>query len=425
MARRITEAQRRHVIELWLDLKIYREIHDITGISLGKISNTINEERKRIPDLDELRDLKKALQKSNTNFLDAKRGAKLLENTGELNLSITKIPDCIELLNRHGKNADNVLEWGLRLMKLETIENKPYKQIMVDGENIAKKTREWESYTDALKLQEKTLRQSIREYELLKTLQDKLDQYNLTPTRLEGFITRQIELNRLGFTTEKAQILASELAKKGMDAGGAADRLSNILSQYGALEDAISKLLDEQRNIKKEIVSTREDLTNLVKKLSSSKNELKNIEDYIDKRKIEYQNKLNQLKEKDRELEAARRGLTDVETALIGLQNKLYTTEPLMALNSLMVYPTAHLEPSIMLKAVRGVIEGFKIQIEEHPEIIKELHMPSYARQDRTLLGEKPPQKPLTLKLQILLQYLVEINYTLMEGLKHVARKAR
>jgi len=411
MSRRITSAQHRLVINLWLDLKTYREINVRTGISTGAISNIINDERNKIPDLDELRDLKKSILRANTNPLDAKRGAALLEKIDELNIPIKIIPDCIKLLTQYKTEAGNVLEWGLKLMNLERTQKKPYYEIMMDAEKKAKNMQEWEEYTKKLKGQERSIKQSIREYEPLKALQNKLDHYHLTPKILDDFIVGHLRFEELGFTKETAEILATELAKKGLAPRGAAARLTKILKQHEELEEAILNLLEEQHGIEKEIERNNEELAEVRSKLSSTKNELINIEDLIIKRKKAYKLILSQVREKIDELEATQIGLREAETALYDLHIKLNKTQPLRALGKLIINPRAPTDPLTTLTVVRGLTERLIVHINEYPDIIYNIY-----KHTRTLE---------TLNRQTLTNYLQEINDTLMEGIRYFARKTQ
>jgi len=411
MSRRITNAQHRLVINLWLDLKNYREINVITGISTGKISNIINDERNKIPDLEELRDLKKSISRANTNPLDAKRGAALLEKIDELNIPIKKIPDCIKLLTQYKNEAGNVLEWGLKLMNLERTQKKPYYEIMVDAEKKAKNMQEWEEYINKLKGQEKSLKQSIREHEPLIALQDKLDHYHLTQKNLDDFIVRQLRLEELGFTKETAEIIATELAKKGLDPRRAAARLTKILKQHEELEEAIINMLEEQQSIKKEIERNNEELAEVRSIVSSTKNELINIEDLIVKREKAHQLILSQVQEMNDELEATQIGLREAETALNDLHTKVNETQPLRALLKLINNPRAPTDPLTTLKAVRGVTEGFIDHINEYPDIIDNIYIHTHTRA--------------TLNRLTLTNHLQKINDTLMEGIRYVTRKTQ
>lgn len=141
MVRQIPNEIRRRVVKLWLNGNTYRAISIRIGVSLGVISSIITKERGKVPDIDELRELKVALIQADTNPIDALRGADFLGKLNDLNIPMTRIPACINLLNQYGEKTEQVLDSGLRLKELETSQGKTYEHILTDATEKSQRKR--------------------------------------------------------------------------------------------------------------------------------------------------------------------------------------------------------------------------------------------------------------------------------------------
>jgi hypothetical protein len=146
------------VIRFWLQGYNYREINEETNVSTGSISEIVEEERKRIPNVDDIRSLNLSLKKEGTSLADALRGSNLMTEFNELNVSIPDLPDCIKLLREYGVEAGSVLEKGTRLRKLEEKTERSYEQIVFDFEKTIKKEQELTTKVKELRSDEKNLK---------------------------------------------------------------------------------------------------------------------------------------------------------------------------------------------------------------------------------------------------------------------------
>jgi transcriptional regulator with XRE-family HTH domain len=70
MVRPISSDLRQRVIELYLSGLTRRDISDKTGVATGSVSNIVQDERGRIPDIDALREVSRALRKRNISWVD-------------------------------------------------------------------------------------------------------------------------------------------------------------------------------------------------------------------------------------------------------------------------------------------------------------------------------------------------------------------
>jgi len=103
MVRPLPPEIRRRIFETWLEGYNYRQISSQIGVSLGAITAIIEEERKKMSDIDELRELKLALKQANTTIPDALRGAGLIEKLNSLNIPPERLLSCITILDQYGR----------------------------------------------------------------------------------------------------------------------------------------------------------------------------------------------------------------------------------------------------------------------------------------------------------------------------------
>jgi hypothetical protein len=425
MVRQISNKNRRRVVSLWLDGNTYRKISAEIGVSIGVISSIIAKERVKVPEIDELRELKVALIQADTNLIDALRGADFLKKLNDLNIPVTRIPVCINLLNQYGEKTEEVLDSGLRLKELEVSRGKTYEDILIDAAEKVQEQQILKKSIEELNSEKKTLINFLLELDHLKLLQDKMNRYGLTLSRLDGFIKKSIRLDALGFTSKATELLASELARIGLDPQRAAIMLTKLLSQYGNLEGAVEKLFaanrvlqqdiekkkDERESLEKQLIAFREQrnkfqiLTETEENLHTYKrdqleteyafkrNELetrysskwnkietlynervRNLTDQyeIEKSKLkeeiqdlkeQHKSKMKKVQELKSEDEILQANINVAETLLIKIEEKFTESRPIAALITLIKSSKAPIEKTTLLKAVLGVVEGVKTRI--------------------------------------------------------------
>jgi hypothetical protein len=78
---------KKKALSLWLDGYDYRTIRELTGISLGKLSEIMGGERKMNPDLDELRQLYKLLKEKGLSVSEARVGLCFIADLRALNIA--------------------------------------------------------------------------------------------------------------------------------------------------------------------------------------------------------------------------------------------------------------------------------------------------------------------------------------------------
>ncbi len=247
MVRKIPPDVEDAVLRYWLEGHNYREISNKTLVSIGKVSGIINRKRTAAPDLDELRKFLLSIKAQKSSYIDLLRGEKFLERLDQLGVSLGQLDACVKLLNQYGKEAGNILALLDRLKRLEATSGRTYQQIVDDSFEKAKRLEESEKRIRELKAREEDIRTHLYELERLRELSLKMQDNQLTPLNLDGFIDHSRKLSQFGFMLSTAEILAAELSKVDLDPNKAAAILANAIREYQELENALRILGNEKR----------------------------------------------------------------------------------------------------------------------------------------------------------------------------------
>lgn len=159
-----------------------------------------------------------------------------------------------------------------------------------------------------LRKEEQSLTNSLRDLQRLKALWNKMSQHSLTISKLEEFMNRSLKLDELGFTPQAAEILASELAKRGLDPQKASTTLADIFLEYSSSYEAVAKLRGEKRRLEKEVEIGRDQLGGMVNQLEALKEQTSAHSHLVQKEEQLYGVKIKQLEDeyslKRREIQA-------------------------------------------------------------------------------------------------------------------------
>ncbi len=236
--RQISEAQKRRVLNSWLNGQDYRYIKSSIALSLGTISGIIQDARREMPDLDQLRQLNQVLKREDVSMKEAKDGARLIANLAELNIGIDRAKQAIAQIAGYDAEAPEILAEAQELGKIEQATGIKYPEIASDYRRKAEAIPELTEKRDRLRQQLDELYDSIRDAKGLKQLSDKLDEHNIPPKKLDGYIDANKELDARGFTPKVAEILSKELLKHGFIPARAARVLADALKRYQSLKKA-------------------------------------------------------------------------------------------------------------------------------------------------------------------------------------------
>jgi len=381
MVRQLLSEERNAVVKLWLDGNTYREIQESTKVSLGAISSVIDEERKRNPDIDELRKLKAALKEARAGVTDALRGATLLARLNNMNIPIDRIHACINLVEQYDGRAGEVLEWGQRLKELEASLGKTYQEIVSDAAQRARQAQDSEVKLENLRREEQTVKESIRDLEQLKTLNNKIGRHNITLPHLDALIEQNVTLQELNFTPEAAGILAFELQKLSLDPQKAAATLVSLLSQYESLQKAVGELQAQKNTLQDDIQAKVVDQQNAKRLLNELVERIDILEKEFTPKREELESGIRKL---ETEAEAHRKEIqglkseemavrTSLEKAQIILKNideNMAKMRPLATLAFLVEDPPSQLDPATVLKVAIALLEGLRTHAKAHPRLV-------------------------------------------------------
>jgi predicted nuclease with TOPRIM domain len=289
MRRKIPQKIKNKIIELWLRGESYRKISLETKVSLGAISEIINEKRKEFPELDELRELFMRLSREGSTVSDAMRGGALLDTLNELEISLREMDDYLVIFKTISDEARietrNFIHSALKLHHLET-ENRPHEEVIKDYEeklsssmaleskkkqitlDLAALTEEQARLYDDLNQRKSELKQTIasrdrlaqlgiekvntltkfiNDYEAVKfsidviqrlaSLQRALDEMNIGPTILQEYIDEHGSLrNQLKALKKKVKTTRTRHRKLN-------DNYQYLLEQYDYIDNNIHGLL--------------------------------------------------------------------------------------------------------------------------------------------------------------------------------------
>ena len=276
--------KREKIINLWMTGNTYRSIQKQTGVSLSTISSIINMRTKKEPDIKELRQLKIVLKKIDASPSICLRGARLLEELNNLDVSLEDVTPILKFCETVEEPSE-AANYGLELAELQRQTGKDYWNIIDDWKLKNKQVERLKKKIEKTKGELDSVNGKLRDLKELEKLQIIIDNLGLSPTRLHRFIEDAVKIERNGFKPEIAAILSSELKKIGLDPALAATRIVDLVEKYGTLHNAVSKLLEQKSQVEqkfKETQSQKDHLHEIISKqkdtIARNKDEIKDLE---------------------------------------------------------------------------------------------------------------------------------------------------
>jgi len=244
-------------LRLWLNGLTYRLINEKTGVSLGAMNELVNEARKKAPDIDDLRQLNIALQKSGASVLDAARGAKMLDKVNELGIDLERLEGFINIVDKitseHNVEADKFIGSAIRLTELETKSGKPYHEIVREFDGKQARVKELDLKVKELDSQRANIQGELSraKEKLSKTLEElkqaigikeRLQRLGLEKASALAEFIEDYEM--LGFDAREVQKLA-EWRKSLAGAGIDPDKLESFIREGGPLVKQLQAIKEE------------------------------------------------------------------------------------------------------------------------------------------------------------------------------------
>ncbi|MGA3297396.1 MAG: hypothetical protein ABSD41_08090 [Candidatus Bathyarchaeia archaeon] len=381
------DSVKEEVLRLWFEGETYRQIAAREGLSLGVISKIVEEYRQKTSDIDELRRLYTALKQVQASLPDALRGAQFLQNLDESGFDSKYLPQCLDFIKRAGEGAPELAVAGTRLIQLEKNAGKTYEQLLKEFSERMNAEAELSGRVKGLEDKELKLRTSILHLEKLTALQETIAKHNLTPNILEHLISNQLNLQKLGFTTQQAEIFAQELAKIGLDPAAASAQMARLLQENRDLEDAKNKAEAEFDGLKSNVASVKQELEQL-RKLEESYNYRKELlpkEYQALESKLQAEHDLKKqntqaeieglekraklLKTEVEDLQSTKAFISIAEDDLETIQQSINRSKPLSTLVSLIENPAALKSVKEVPEVMLAILSGFKNYLGESKQI--------------------------------------------------------
>jgi DNA repair exonuclease SbcCD ATPase subunit len=281
LSRRIPERTKRESLSAWLEGRTFRSICLKQGVSLGAMHEIVEEARRRVPDIEDLRQLNIALRESGVALIDVVRGCPILRRLDELGVGLDRVGEYIDLGEKialeKGVGSEALVDSGLGLLSLTKETGKTYEEILreyeerrselqrLDGEraSLAKEVHDLEGSKAGLEGELAALRrekgEAVGSWERLKRLDlKKLD-------RLAEFVE---DYEKLGFSVEEVQRLSDwevSLALMGVDPDG----LGRFIEEKGPLEAQISRMMRESKEEERKLDSKRAESKKMAKEVDS------------------------------------------------------------------------------------------------------------------------------------------------------------
>jgi len=280
--RPISPQKRCEIIRLWLvEHLTYEEIRERTGVSMGIISETVSEFKKKAREMsleeaarifgvkDEvsaLLDLSKDLKEAGITVSEAKRGACLLAKLDEMNVKIDDVESWINLcreISQPNFPANEFVEAAIKLSKLERETGLDYKHLISEYEWKLGKLKQAQVTIETLKEEINALEKEVKGLEEKRSLKDKLEKRIIEArSELNAYETSIKELESRKKTLEED--LRHSIAKGKETLGFLNAKIEELSKNVKALEE-------EQKRLNEELAPKRTELYELNKKVYEAK----------------------------------------------------------------------------------------------------------------------------------------------------------
>jgi DNA-binding CsgD family transcriptional regulator len=137
----------REILKRALQGATYREVAREFSVSVATVNRVFADARKKMPDVDSLRELSILLRKAGLNVFDATRACRLTESLNKWGISLEELGDYARLNERFLSEKaldENFLSYAVKLMQLEQVSGRTYQQVVEDFEEKRKGVAEAE-----------------------------------------------------------------------------------------------------------------------------------------------------------------------------------------------------------------------------------------------------------------------------------------
>ncbi|MFC1803629.1 hypothetical protein ACFL0D_06655 [Thermoproteota archaeon] len=301
--RRISNEIKRTVLQMWLDGASYRTISKKQDLGLGTISRTVEEHRKRSPDIDELRKLNLQLKTMELSLHDAIRGTKCIESLNHFGMNLDELETYRQLITKISESKTmepfTFVEGAMKLKELENETEKNYIEVVTEFAEKHREINMMKQTMHVLKEQIKTLNSKHRNQE--EQYHQVNTKYIATDKALKRIVAKKDRLKRLGvdkidqvaafvedfetlgYTTKEITQLA-RLKKSLKNIGVTSTNLSQFIENKQQINHEIKELDTQRENIKARV----ERLQRQFSSLRRTDNNLKFLGNLMEKRITEF-----------------------------------------------------------------------------------------------------------------------------------------
>gem|GEM_PF-4715696 len=355
------------VFYYWLNGKGYETLSKETGVSIGKISEVLKVVNAAIPDIEELRKLK---MEQNTKKISTKEAADgiVAQNTlRSLNLTMNNVAESVSLLKHYGVKAPSVLERGEYLWEIEERVGKKYDLIVDEAEKKSLQIASMDNETKDLLKKKSDLEEAMPELESLKKLKSRLDSYQLSAEKLDGFIDYQLWLQKSGFTSDTAKLFASTLKNEGLDPKSAAEIFPSLIIKGKNFSASIKEKEMEHAQLATQVGSKKELLERLTDNEKDLKHNLEVLQGSIAQNKASLDDIERKIADKNNEKASIEEKMRELETSIKKYEEEVHGKMLYRIFVSLTETPTARLDRLELINALFGLSEGVKIYVDKFP----------------------------------------------------------
>ncbi len=281
---------------------------------------------------------------------------------------------------------------------------RPYQAVLSDFEEKAAGARDLEGETERLRRERRALQEALGDLHALSSLKEVLDKNTLSGPRLQAFIDRNLKLDELGFSSHAAEVIASELQKKGLDPSKAAVLLSSMLEEHTTTDEAMAALrkqkssleiqrqtaleaqgyakdevrgIEEQVKVKKGQLEQWKLLEADQERLHRSAMDKQATEGAVQAEKLADEIALlegnkkvlqDEIRRLESEVTANRSALLGLESDLEKIEGKVHDTKHLAVIASVTKDPKSPLPTGEVAKTLLGLVAGFKTYSDANPK---------------------------------------------------------
>ena len=189
--RKIARSVEEKVLRRWLEGNSQRHVASEFGVGLATVNRVIQDANKKMQDIEGLRQLNLALQKSGIIVVDAIRACSILQRLDELDIGVNEITEYMELSKKLAVKPE-LLQAAFKTQKLERETGKSFEEVSEEFEEKATKLKALEGKLQILRAESKNAEKQRQVAELC----EQMKATGVEPGRLKEFINRKGSLEK-------------------------------------------------------------------------------------------------------------------------------------------------------------------------------------------------------------------------------------